>query len=107
MNEHTWLDVLSLVIGIISMGFISLTMLLRGNDFRRKNRAIEWHVAMRMMGFMLAGFSPYGVVTWWIFTGMWPSLFLTMFLAGVSFIFFTTPDLPPWHELLTKGSKGR
>ena len=107
MNEHTWLDVVSLVIGLVCLGFISLTMLLRGNDYRRKNRPTEWHAAVRMLGFMLAGFAPYGVATWWIFTGMWPPLFTTMLLVGVSCIFLTTPDLPPWHELLTKGSKGR
>lgn len=100
---HTALDFVSLIVASVAILFIALTMLLRGNDYRRK--AKPGHVAtIRILGFILTGFSPWGVIGWWLLTGMWPSLFMAAFLLGVAFVFFTSENLPPWWVLLTKGS---
>lgn len=101
--DHTFISALSLITSILNMAFISLTMLLRGNDYRRKN-AMTSIAIMRISGFVLSGFSPLGVVAWWIATGQWPSVFQAMFLTGISLVFFTTENLPPWWTFLTKGS---
>ena len=101
--QHTFLDYVSLIVSSVAILFIALTMLLRGNDYRRK--AKPGYVAfIRIIGFILTGFSPWGVIGWWLLTGMWPSLFMMSFLMGTSFVFFTTENLPPWWVFLTKGS---
>lgn len=102
--DHSLTSALSLIICILNMGFISLTMLLRGNDYRRKT-VMNRIAMMRISGFVLTGFSPLGVVAWWIATAQWPSFFQAMFLTGVSLIFFTSENLPPWWTFLTKGSR--
>lgn len=100
---HTTVDYISLIVSSIAILFIALTMLLRGNDYRRK--ALPSSVAtLRICGFVLTGFSPWGVIGWWVLTGMWPSLFMAVFLLGVALVFFTTENLPPWWVFLTKGS---
>lgn len=87
--------------------FISLTMLLRGNDYRKRRKGeIKWFVIVRMAGFTLAGFAPWGIVGWWMLVSRYPSIFMTMFLIGVSCVFLTSPNIPPWHKLLTEGSEG-
>lgn len=100
---HTLLDYVALAVSSLAILFIALTMLLRGNDYRRKAR--PGHVAtIRIIGFILTGFTPWGVIGWWLLTGMWPSLFMAGFLLGVACVFFTSENLPPWWVLLTKGT---
>lgn len=101
--EHSILDYVSLVVSTFSLCFIALTMFLRGNDYRKK--FVRNRIAyVRMTSFMLAGFAPWGIVPWWVLTGMYPSIFVSTFLLGVSGVFFTTENLPPWWTFLTKGS---
>ena len=102
--EHTLLDLISLIIGVVSMLFIMLTMLLRGNDYLRKAVVIDHIVIIRIFGFITTGFTPAGVIGFWWFTGGWPSIIMALFLLGVSAIFFTSENVPPWWQLLTKGS---
>jgi hypothetical protein len=102
---HSFIDVLALLISIVALLFISLTMLLRGNDYRRKARPGSVST-IRIIGFVLAGINAWGVIGWWVLTGMWPSLFMAMFLVGVACVFFTTENLPPWWVFLTKGDGG-
>lgn len=105
MIQHTVTDYVSLFVSIAMLLFISLTMLLRGNDYRRKH-TLTWIGVVRMTGFTLSGFAPFGVIGWWLLTGMWPSAFMAALLTGVSCVFFTSPNVPPWADLLTKGSPG-
>jgi hypothetical protein len=101
--QHNFLDYFSLVVSTLALMFIALTMFLRGNDYRKK--FIRNRIAMtRIFGFTLAGFAPWGIVPWWVLTGMYPSIFVTIFLVGIACVFFTTENLPPWWEWLTKGN---
>ena len=103
-GPHALLDYLSISVSIFSMAFIMLTMLLRGNDYRRKLEVLSHVAVIRILGFILTGFTPIGVVGWWLITGAWPSIFTASFLFGVSMIFFTSENVPPWWLLLTKGN---
>ena len=94
---HSLLDWLAIVMCGIALAFISLTMLLRGNDFRRKSK-INSHSMLRIVGFTLSGFGPFGVMAWWLLTGAWPSVFMAMFLFGVCCVFITSPNMPPWDK---------
>ncbi|HEX8586191.1 MAG TPA: hypothetical protein VF680_17495 [Allosphingosinicella sp.] len=95
---------ITLGVSVVALAFISLTMLLRGNDFRRRSLKDGRLATLRLLGFVLAGFSPWGIVGWWFFLGLFPSPFMAAFLTGVAFVFFTSPNLPPWHKFLTEGS---
>jgi len=98
---------ISLIISVVALAFISLIMLLRGNDFRRRSVQAGRHVVfIRMIGFILAGFAPWGIVGWWFILGLFPSPFMTAFLVGVGCVFATTPNLPPLARFIYKGSDG-
>ena len=97
---------ISTLVAIASILFVSVIMLLRCNDFRRKAHPLTPHVAIRIVGFVLSGIAPWGVVAFWVLAGQTPSIFMTVFLLGIACVFYTSPNMPPFFVMLTQGSKG-
>jgi hypothetical protein len=77
---------------------IAVTMLARANDLRWR-RGVKWNV--RLIGFILAGTSPFGIIAVEFFTGVPPTFYECMFRVGTMFVFVTTPYLPPWWKWIS------
>lgn len=97
----TWLEWLCFVSSTVSLVVISLTMLARANDQRFRR---GWRWQLRLVGFMLAGAAPVGIVGAEWRTEAWPSIYEAIFRLGLACVFFTTPGQPPWHKFITKGT---
>jgi hypothetical protein len=67
---------------------IALTMFMRLNDQRCKP-GLRWNV--RLLGFVLAGCAPIGVVWNQWATGLFPNVYETIFHVGLALVFMTTP----------------
>lgn len=86
------------IVSTFSLIIISITMFYRANDLRWRPEP-KWQV--RLVGFMLAGVMPVGVVgTEWYFSE-WPSPYEAFFRAGLMLVFITTPQLPPWWKWIS------
>lgn len=77
---------------------IAVTMLARANDLRWR-RGFKWNV--RLVGFVLAGFAPFGIVAAEFLTQVFPGFYEVIFRVGVMFVFVTTPYLPPWWKWIS------
>lgn len=85
-------------VSTLSLLIVSITMLCRANDLRWR-KGFQWQV--RLVGFMLAGAMPAGVIgTEWYYHD-WPSPYEAFFRIGLMFVFVTTPQLPPWWNWIS------
>lgn len=88
----------SFVISAIALFVISITMLARANDLRWRP-GTKWQV--RLIGFILSGCAPIGIIgTEWL-TQELPSPYEVIFRVGLMFVFMTTPYLPPWWRWIS------
>lgn len=85
-------------ISAIALLVISLTMLARANDLRWR-KGLHWNV--RLIGFIMSGVSPYGIIGYELAMQEWPSLYEAIFRAGIMAVFVTTPYLPPWWKWIS------
>lgn len=88
------------VISTICLLLITVTMLCRANDLRFK-RGVAWNA--RLLGFMLAGTAPLGIIGEEVFTRQWPDVYTVAFRVGLLLVFLTSPHLPPWWRWVGKG----
>lgn len=77
-----------MILNTIALLFISITMLARANDLRRR-KGKAWK--LRMIGLVCAGFAPVGII-------LSVEFCTTVFFVGLALVFLTTPGLPPWHK---------
>ena len=95
------LQIVGFVASAVSLGIISITMLARANDLRWR-KGLIWNA--RLLGFILAGVAPFGVIGWEVAMQEWPSLYEVVMRIGLMLVFITTPYLPPWWKWITDGS---
>lgn len=93
------------VLTTLALLIVSVTMLVRANDLNWRK---EWIWRFRLLGFVVSGFSPIGVIlTKWFGAGAayWQSVdfYWCVFTVGIALVFVTTPYLPPWWRWLWKG----
>lgn len=91
-------------ISLVCFALISITMLVRANELIRKGdvRLRAFAFRMRIIGFALVATMPIGIVGQ-RFQGL-PSVgYETFFLAGLLFVFVTTPNHLPWWRFISKG----
>lgn len=81
---------------------ISVTMLCRANDLRFR-RGIAWNA--RLVGFMLSGCAPVGIVLTEFAARDWPGVYSVAFRVGLALVFLTSPHLPPWWRWVGKGEQ--
>jgi hypothetical protein len=86
------------VISTLSLCVIVVTMLCRANDLRWR-RGLKWQV--RLVGFVLCGSAPIGVIGVEWLTRTWPTPYEAIFRLGLAFVFVTTPYLPPWWRWIS------
>lgn len=82
------------IISTICLLVISATMLARANDLRWK-AGLHWNT--RLIGFIVSGFAPWGVI---IFERT-PGFYETLTRFGLMLVFITTPYLPPWWKWIS------
>lgn len=91
------------VISCIALLVIAATMLARANDLRWRS-GFHWNA--RLIGFILTGFAPFGIMGWEWFAEQWPSLYEVLFRFGLMLVFLTTPYLPPWWKWISGTDNG-
>ena len=92
------MNTLWFVVSTLSLVVIAITMLCRANDLRWRP-GLKWQV--RLIGFILCGTSPIGVIGAEWMTQTWPSPYEAVFRLGLAFVFITTPYLPPWWRWIS------
>ena len=80
------------VISTLALLFISIVMLCRANDLRWRP---GWNWQVRLLGFVMCGAAPFGVIGAEWYYKAWPSPYEVMFRVGLACVFATTPYLPP------------
>lgn len=85
-------------VSALSLLIVAATMLARANDLRWR-KGFVWNG--RLVGFILAGVSPFGIVGFEFFTKSWPSPYEILFRVGLMLVFVTTPYLPPWWKWIS------
>lgn len=88
------------ILSSIALLFVMVTMVARANDLRRRRNT---HWQLRLIGFMLAGVMPIGIMSVEFVTATWPSPYETFFRIGLCFVFLTTPNQLPWWQWITRG----
>lgn len=83
------------IISAFSLIVVGITMLCRANDLRWR-KEVKWQI--RLVGFVLCGALPLGIMGDELFTQNWPSPYEAFFRLGLMFVFVTTPYLPPWWK---------
>lgn len=83
---------------IISLLIVSATMLARANDLRWR-KGMHWNV--RLVGFVMSGVAPFGIIGYDIVSNTVPSLYECLFRIGIALVFVTTPYLPPWWKWIS------
>jgi hypothetical protein len=89
---------MAFLISTLSLFIVSITMLARANDLRWRP-GIKWQV--RLMGFILSGCAPIGIIGMELYTEQWPTLYEVVFRVGLMCVFVTTPYLPPWWRWIS------
>lgn len=92
------MNILWFVVSAIAMIVIVITMLCRANDLRLR-KGVKWYA--RLLGFILCGTTPIGVIGMEWVTGTWPSPYEVIFRIGLAMVFVTTPYLPPWWRWIS------
>lgn len=77
---------------------IAITMLCRANDLRWRK---GWKWQTRLIGFVLCGTAPIGIIGVEFHTHIWPSPYEAIFRLGLACVFITTPYLPPWWKWIS------
>jgi hypothetical protein len=90
-------------VSTLSMIVIAITMLCRANDLRWRN-GVKWH--FRLIGFVLCGTAPIGIIGLEWITRTWPSPYEAVFRLGLALVFVTTPYLPPWWRWISGKEHG-
>lgn len=93
---------IAFAISTLSLIVVFITMMVRAND-QRMRPGVRWHV--RMIGLILAGCTPIGIIGVEAVTRDWPSFYDALFRLGLAFVFMTTPGQPPWHTLVWRGDE--
>lgn len=84
------------IVSTIALLLIAATMFARANDLRLRE---GWHWKLRLLGFVLSGSSSFGLIGYmWSGDYLAAFMYLTVFLVGITFVFVTTPYLPPWRK---------
>ena len=86
------------IISAFSLLVIAITMLCRANDLRWRS-GIKWQA--RLVGFILCGALPVGIIGDELYSGVWPSPYEAFFRLGLMLVFLTTPYLPPWWRWIS------
>lgn len=92
------------VLSSFSLLIITVTMLCRANDLRLR-RGWIWHA--RLLGFILSGCAPIGIIGQELLLREYPSVYATVFRIGLMLVFVTSPHLPPWWKFIGKGEQAR
>lgn len=92
------MNTLWFLVSTASLLVITITMLARANDLRWQP-GFKWQV--RLVGFILCGTAPIGIVGAEWMTGVYPSPYEACFRLGLAFVFVTTPYLPPWWKWIS------
>lgn len=87
------------LLSTISLVFITVVMFMRANDLRLRKKG--WHWQIRLLGFVLAGCMPIGIIV----TDASVSPYEALFRVGLAFVFFTTPYQVPFWTWLTRGEE--
>lgn len=82
------------VMSALSLFVVFITMLCRANDLRWRS-GLKWQV--RLIGFVICGTMPVGVVLASGIVSPWEALFH----MGLMMVFVTTPHLPPWWRWIS------
>jgi len=93
---------MSYVVSTFALLVISITMLCRANDLRWRD---QWKWRFRLVGFILSGAMPLGIIGMEWATKVWPSPYEVAFRLGLMFVFVTTPYLPPWWRFIGMGER--
>lgn len=91
------------IVSCVALFIISITMLARANDLRLKKGIVP---VSRLLGFIVTGFTPIGVVGHEWITKDFPNFYETAFRFGLMLVFVTTPYLPPYWRFITGWYKG-
>lgn len=92
------MNILWFVVSAFSLLIIAITMLCRANDLRWRS-GLKWQV--RMIGFVMCGALPVGIIGSELYEQNWPSPYEALFRLGLMFVFLTTPYLPPWWKWIS------
>lgn len=84
----------------VALLIISVTMLAQGNDQRWKSGGL-W--IARLLGMIVAGFTPYVIIYFLYYTGDCPAYLYAMLFASLATVLVTTPNGIPWWRLIIKG----
>lgn len=91
------------IISAISLLITSITMLARANDLRWR-KGLLWNA--RLIGFILAGVMPFGIIGYEWISNILPSVYECLFRSGIALVFLTTPYLPPWWKWISGKDNG-
>lgn len=92
------LQIVGFTVSAIALLFIAVTMLARANDLRWR-KGLVWNA--RLLGFILAGVMPFGMIGYEVLTQDWPTPYEVIFRFGLMLVFVTTPYLPPWWKWIS------
>ena len=97
------MNILWFIVSAISLLVCTITMVARANDLRWRP-GLKWQV--RLLGFILVGALPVGIIgSEWV-TKQWPSPYEAIFRLGLMMVFVTTPYLPPWWRWISGKDEG-
>lgn len=85
-------------VSTVALTIIFITMLCRANDLRWR-KEIKWQA--RLLGFIICGTMPIGIIAMEWTTKEWPSPYEVVFRVGLALVFVTTPYLPPWWRWIS------
>lgn len=92
------MNILWFAVSAVALLVIAATMLCRANDLRWRS-GLKWQA--RLIGFVICGAMPIGIIgTEWHYE-TWPSPYEAMFRIGLMLVFITTPYLPPWWKWIS------
>lgn len=97
------MDIVWFVVSTVALILIALTMLCRANDLRWR-AGLKWQ--FRLVGFVLCGTAPIGIIGVEWHTSQWPSPYEAVFRVGLALVFITTPYLPPWWRWISGQEDG-
>lgn len=92
------MQILGFVVSTFALLIIAITMLARANDLRWKT-GMKWNA--RLVGFILAGCAPIGIIGKELALKDWPDPYVVLFRIGLMLVFLTTPYLPPWWKWIS------
>ena len=87
---------------VLAAFLILVTALVRLNDIGREKTSKRWWT--RRLGLLLtfASMAMFISAYFTAYAPYWKQIQVAMFLWGVLLTWMTTPDMPPWHKLITR-----